>query len=79
LTLLRPAGVAATLGIAGGASRLTFDGERYGAIGGETRLETANAASADRYEIEITGGASKLVVAEAEAGGSSSALEEVER
>ena len=65
LTLLRPAEVAAVLGIAGGASRLAFDGERYGAIGGETRLETPNAGSDDdRYEIEIGGGASKLTVAD---------------
>lgn len=70
VAFLRPAGVAATLRIGGGASRLTFDEERYGAVGGETRLETSDAGSAaDRYELEITGGASRLVVAELDAGG----------
>lgn len=69
VTLLRPAEVAAVLRIAGGASRLAFDGERYGAIGGETRLETANAGSNDgRYEVEIAGGANKLTVAESDGG-----------
>jgi hypothetical protein len=65
LTLVRPDGVAAVLALGGGASRLTFDNERYGAIGGDTRLETPDAGSRpDRYEIVITGGASRLVVAE---------------
>ena len=65
LTLLRPRGVAAVLRILGGGSRLAFDGERYGSIGGETRLETANADSIqDRYDIEIAGGASELTISE---------------
>jgi hypothetical protein len=69
LTLLRPAKVAAVLQIPDGASRLTFDGERYGAIGGGTRLETANAGSdPDRHEIEIAGGASEVIVAESDGG-----------
>jgi hypothetical protein len=64
VTLLRPAGVAVVLQLVGGGSRLAFDDERYGAIGGETRLETADAGSErDRYEIEVTGGASKLTTA----------------
>jgi hypothetical protein len=64
VTLVRPAGVAAVLQLVGGASRLAFDGERYGAIGGETRLETADAGSEHRYEIEVTGGASRLTIAD---------------
>jgi len=61
--LLRPAGSAAHLHVAGGASRLTFDEQRLGAIGGETRLESAGAAqAADRYEIEIRGGARALTI-----------------
>lgn len=64
VTLLRPAGVGAVLQLEGGASRLGFDDERYGAIGGETRLETAAAGSEhDRYEIEVAGGASRLTIA----------------
>lgn len=64
VTLLRPAGVGTVLQLVGGASRLAFDDERYGAIGGETRLETADSGSEhDRYEIEVSGGASKLTIA----------------
>jgi hypothetical protein len=69
LMLRRPAGVAAVLRIAGGATRLAFDGERFGAIGGETRLETPDAGSSpDRYEFEILGGASEVTVDESDAG-----------
>lgn len=65
VTFLRPAGVSAIVRLAGGASRIQFDGERYGAIGAGTRLETPAAGSQpDRYEIEIDGGATKLTVAE---------------
>jgi hypothetical protein len=65
VTVLRPPRSAAVLNVRGGATRLAFDGERYGAIGGETRLETPNHDSRDnRYEIEILGGASELTVAE---------------
>ena len=65
VTLLRPADTPVVLHIAGGASRLQFDGERYGAIGGETRLATPGAGSRlDRYEIQIVGGATRLTVAE---------------
>ena len=64
VTLLHPEGVAVTLRIGGGASRLTFEGKRFGALGGETRFETLSAGdAAHRYEIEITGGASDLTVA----------------
>lgn len=67
--ILRPAGAPARLRVAHGASRLVFDEERYGAIGGETRLESPDAGSAsDRYEIHVDGGASTLTVAEVEEG-----------
>jgi hypothetical protein len=63
LTIVRPEGVAASLRVARGASKLTFDGERYGAIGGETRLESRDFEAADgRYDIEVTGGASRLTI-----------------
>lgn len=65
VTILHPEGAAARLRIGGGASRLAFDGKRFDAIGGGTRLETPNAeATGDVYEIEILGGASRLTVAE---------------
>ena len=67
----RAAGTAALLRISGGATKLTFDDQRFGAIGGETRLASAGADEAgDRYEIEIAGGASNLsVTTDGRAGG----------
>jgi hypothetical protein len=59
----RPSGSAARIRIAGGATRLSFDDQRLGAIGGETHLASARAdQAADRYEIEIGGGASALTI-----------------
>jgi hypothetical protein len=64
VTFRHPEDTAVGLRIGGGSSGLAFDGRRFDARGGETRLETANAAGAsDRYEIEILGGASGLTVA----------------
>jgi hypothetical protein len=64
LDVLRPAGVAVQLRIAGGATRLVFDGKEHPPIGG-ARLETPNASSAtERYEIEIRGGASEVSIGE---------------
>jgi hypothetical protein len=63
LTLHRPPGVAAAIRVRGGASKLTFDDQHFGGVGGGIRLATQDAPNAaDRYEIEITGGASKLMV-----------------
>jgi hypothetical protein len=63
ITVLRPEGVAARVDVGGGASKLALDGQRLGAIGGETRLESPGYAGAtDRYEIFITGGANNVAV-----------------
>ena len=63
VTVRRPEGVAARLHVGGGASKLALDGQRLGAIGGETRLESPGYANAtDRYEIIITGGANNVAV-----------------
>jgi hypothetical protein len=63
----RPAGVPARLRIGGGVSNLTFDQERHGAVGGETRLASTGAEdAAERYDVEVDGGASKLSVTERE-------------
>jgi hypothetical protein len=68
LTLHRPSGTAAVLQVARGASQLAFDAQRFGAIGGATRVTTTDADSAtDRYEIEIAGGASTVTVGEGDA------------
>ena len=63
VSIHRPKGVAARLSVGRGASRLAFDEQRFGAIGGETRLQTGDYEDAtDRYDVEVTGGASKLTV-----------------
>lgn len=64
LEVLHSAGVAVRLRIAGGATRLAFAGNQHPAMGG-AQLETPRASSAaERYEIEILGGASEVTVAE---------------
>jgi hypothetical protein len=60
-TVRCPAQGAVALRVDGGATRLTFGTQRYGAIGGGVQLEAPGAAN-DRYEIEIAGGASDLLV-----------------
>jgi hypothetical protein len=63
VTIHRPAGVAARVSVGRGASKLAFDDQRFGAIGGETRLQTPDyEGAADRYDIEVSGGASKVTV-----------------
>jgi len=70
IRLNRPAASAARLHLAGGASAIAFDDRRIGAIGGHTRLASPGAEeTADRYEIEIGGGASALAIWERDDGG----------
>lgn len=58
-----PAGTATRIQISGGASRLAFYGQRFGAIGGEIRLESPQFEhSTSRYDICIAGGASNLSI-----------------
>ncbi|HET9552412.1 MAG TPA: MarR family transcriptional regulator [Anaeromyxobacteraceae bacterium] len=59
----RPPGTAARLRVAGGAASLVFDSQRLGAVGGTVVLESPGGAeAADRYEIELLGGAAGLEV-----------------
>ncbi|MDE3074652.1 MAG: MarR family transcriptional regulator [Chloroflexota bacterium] len=59
----RPTGVPAQLQVRGGANRLEFDGQRFGAIGGDVRLASPGwELASDRYDIEARGGASRLEV-----------------
>lgn len=63
LSLRRPKGVPARLQVSGGVGKLAFDAQRLGAVGGETRLESPDYATAeDRYEIVVTGGTSQLAL-----------------
>jgi hypothetical protein len=63
IAVRRPGSAAVRLRVGGGVSRLVFDDERFGAVGGEIRLETLGAeTAANRYNLEIGGGASRLTV-----------------
>ena len=63
VTILRPAGVEARLSVKGGAATLTFDEQSFGALGGKVRLQSPGYdAASDRYEIEVSGGASEISV-----------------
>lgn len=65
LEIRRPRGTAAQITVRGGASNLTFDAQKLGAVGGPTRLATPSWDTApDRWSIELTGGASELSVIE---------------
>jgi len=59
----RPAGVEAGLSLRGGAAKLAFDGQDFDAVGGTVRLQSPGYNGAtDRYEIEISGGASEISI-----------------
>jgi DNA-binding MarR family transcriptional regulator len=59
----RPAGVEARLNVKSGAAKLTFDEQSFDAVGGKVRLQSPGYDGAsDRYEIEVSGGASELTV-----------------
>lgn len=61
----RPPGIGLRLRLRGGAARLQVDGRRYPALGGETSIESPGFSQATgRYEIDISGGASRLTIAQ---------------
>jgi DNA-binding MarR family transcriptional regulator len=61
--IARPADVAVALLVRGGVSRLRLDDQRMRSVGGELRLQSASFPGAlERYEIEISGGASDLTI-----------------
>lgn len=61
----RPAGVHVQLQLSGGAGGVEFDRQKLGATAGHNLLETTGAAdAADRFVIEVTGGASRIAVVE---------------
>jgi len=63
----RPAGVPLQLQVQGGANRLEFDEQRFGAVGGDVRLASPGWEIAeDRYLVEVRGGASRLTVQESQ-------------
>jgi DNA-binding MarR family transcriptional regulator len=64
---MRPRGVPVALRVEGGIAHLDFDGKTYSNVSGKRRVATrADAAATDRYEIDVRGGASTLVVGTAD-------------
>ncbi len=65
LKLMRPKQTPMRVQVSGGVSHLSIDKLELGAVGGTTRWESPDyEASADRYDIQITGGASQLALRE---------------
>jgi hypothetical protein len=63
VTIRRPEGVAARVHVGGGATNLTFDEKHFGAVGGEVNLQSPDYDdAANRYDIEVTGGANNLAI-----------------
>ena len=63
LALHRPPGTAARLHLTGGLSTLIFDGDYEARVGGTVTLQSSGfEGAADYYELDMTGGASKLTV-----------------
>jgi hypothetical protein len=64
LKVFRPRGVAARVGVEGGASELVLDEQLLGAVGGDTTLESPGYSDAEnRYEISVSGGSNTVTVA----------------
>ena len=63
VSINRPDGVEARLKVKSGASKLTFDGQSFDAVGSNVRLQSpGHEGASDRYEIEVSGGASEISV-----------------
>ncbi|MGH2367355.1 MAG: MarR family transcriptional regulator [Chloroflexota bacterium] len=63
VTIRRPAGVAARVRVSGGAAGVTFDNRRVGSAGRDLHWESPDYPNAaDRYDIDIVGAASKLLI-----------------
>lgn len=59
----RPPGTAIRVHITSGVSRLALDDLSFGSVGGETRWQSPNfAAAADRFDLVLNGGASRLTI-----------------
>lgn len=63
VSVRRPAGVEARVNVKGGAATLVFDEQSFDAVGGAVRLQSPGYDGAtDRYEIELSGGASEVSI-----------------
>jgi len=64
VAIRRPRGVPVEVRVKGGAAHVAVDGRRFGPSGGDADwyVPATSAAAADRYVIDVRGGASKLTV-----------------
>lgn len=63
VSISRPAGTEARVTMKGGASALTFDEQSFDAVGGRVQLQSPGYdGTTDRYDIEISGGASEITI-----------------
>ncbi len=61
--IVRPAGVPVALSARGGVSRLRFDDQKRESSGADLRISSPSYAKApDRYELDLAGGVSRLVI-----------------
>ncbi len=58
----RPAGTPVRASVPSGLSVMTMDDQQFGSVGGPSVLHTAGWTGAAGYDLEVTGGASNLVV-----------------
>ena len=65
IRLHRPHGVAVRLTVVGGVGKVELDGKPLGPRGGQSVVETPGAATAaDRFAVEIVGGANRATISE---------------
>ncbi len=63
VTIRRPAGVPVRVRVSGGMSKLRLDGRQVGSVGGGAVLDSSGyEAAADRYELVVESGASRITV-----------------
>jgi DNA-binding MarR family transcriptional regulator len=62
VTIRRPAGVPVRVRVTGGLSKLRLDGRQVGSVGGALLDSAGYDAAADRYELVVEGGASRITV-----------------
>lgn len=58
----RPAGTPVRASVSSGLSAMAMDDQQFGSIGGPSVLHTAGWTGGAGYHVEVTGGASNLVV-----------------
>lgn len=63
VSIRRPSGVEARLSVKGSVGKLTFDEQSFDAVAGKIRLQSPGFdAASNRYEIEVSGGASEITL-----------------